>query len=75
MLAGDFLFAQASWGLANLENIEVSDCGYLLEVFVQMMIQACLLVEKRFNSCVCSLICCESGKTSLCVTGVLLCSR
>lgn len=27
VLAGDFLFAQASWGLANLENIEVSTCG------------------------------------------------
>lgn len=30
MLAGDFLFAQASWGLANLENIEVRSGKNLL---------------------------------------------
>ena len=27
VLAGDFLFAQSSWFLANLDNMEVCVCG------------------------------------------------
>ena len=27
VLAGDFLFAQSSWGLANLDNLEVGGCS------------------------------------------------
>lgn len=31
VLAGDFLFAQSSWFLANLDNLEVSSCAHSLQ--------------------------------------------
>jgi hypothetical protein len=53
VLAGDFLFAQASWLIANLENLEVRSIlrQRLMHMLIQMMLGYLNSVPRRFMIC------------------------
>ena len=40
VLAGDFLFAQASWHLANLDNLDISPRGQLIADYMGNVLDA-----------------------------------